>query len=97
MAIQGIEQPALIHVDESLRLRKYDGVYDFALTWYQDEETVYLVDGKRDPYTMPRLKGMFEFLNNVGELYFKRSIGERYIQAHRRCGLLAGGYAHCDW
>ena len=70
MAIQGIEQPALIHVDESLRLRKYDGVYDFALMWYQDEETVYLVDGKRDLYTMPRLKGMYEYLNNVGELYF---------------------------
>ena len=70
MAIQGIEQPALIHVDESLRLRKYDGVYDFALAWYQDEETVYLVDGKRNPYTMSRLKGMYEYLNNAGELYF---------------------------
>ena len=70
MAIQGIEQPALIRIDESLRLRKYDGVYDFALAWYQDEETVYLVDGKREPYTMSRLKGMYEYLNNVGELYF---------------------------
>ena len=70
MAIQGIEQPALIQIDESLRLRKYDGLYDFALAWYQDEETVYLVDGKRDPYTMPRLKGMYEHLNNAGELYF---------------------------
>ena len=70
MAIQGIEQPALIRIDESLRLRKYDGVYDFALAWYQDEETVYLVDGKRDPFTMSRLKGMYEYLNNAGELYF---------------------------
>ena len=70
MAIQGIEQPALIHFDESLRFRKYDGVYDFALAWYQDEETVYLVDGKRNPYTMSRLKGMYEYLNNAGELYF---------------------------
>ena len=70
MAIQGIEQPAVIQIDESLRLRKYDGVYDFALAWYQDEEMVYLVDGKRDPYTMPRLKGMYEYLNDAGELYF---------------------------
>ena len=70
MAIQGIEQPGVIQIDEFLRLRKYDGVYDFALVWCQDEETVYLVDGKRDPYTMPRLKGMYEYLNNVGELYF---------------------------
>lgn len=70
MAIQGIEQPALIQIDESLRLRKYDGVHDFALEWYLDEETVYLVDGKRDPYSMERLGGMYRYLNNAGELYF---------------------------
>ena len=70
MAIQGIEQPVVIQIDEFLRLRKYDGVYDFALAWYQDEETVYLVDGKRDPYTMERLGGMYRYLNNAGELYF---------------------------
>ena len=70
MAIQGIEQPALIHVDESLRLRKYDGVYDFALTWYQDEDTVWLVDGNRNPYTPERLAGMYRYLNEAGELYF---------------------------
>ena len=70
MAIQGIEQPVVIQIDEFLRLRKYDGVYDFALAWYQDEETVYLVDGKRDPYTIERLGGMYRYLNNAGELYF---------------------------
>ena len=70
MAIQGIEQPALIQIDESLRLRKYDGLHDFALEWYLDEETVYLVDGKRDPYTNGRLGGMYSYLNNVGELHF---------------------------
>ncbi len=70
MAIQGIEQPAVIQIDESLRLRKYDGVHDFALEWYLDEETVYLVDGKRDPYTIERLGGMYRYLNNAGELYF---------------------------
>ena len=70
MAIQGIDQPAVIQIDKSLRLRKYDGVHDFALEWYKDEETVYLVDGKRDPYTMERLGGMYRYLNNAGELYF---------------------------
>ena len=70
MGIQGIEQPEIFQIDDTLRLRKYDGVHDFALEWYKDEETVYLVDGKRDPYTMPRLKGMYEYLNNAGELYF---------------------------
>ena len=52
MAIQGIDQPTVIQIDESLRLRKYDGVYDFALAWYQDLDTVWLVDGNRNPYTM---------------------------------------------
>ena len=70
MAIQGIEQPAIIQIDDTLRLRKYDGVHDFALVWYQDEETVWLVDGKRDPYTMQRLGGMYRYLNDAGELYF---------------------------
>ena len=70
MAIQGIKQPAVIQIEDALRLRKYDGVYDFALEWYQVENTVYLVDGKKDPYTMERLKGMYEYLNDAGELYF---------------------------
>ena len=68
--IQGIEQPEIIQIDNTLRLRKYDGVHDFAEEWYLDEETVYLVDGKRDPYTMERLGGMYRYLNNAGELYF---------------------------
>ena len=70
MALQEIEQPAVIWIDKSLRLRKYDGVYDFAFVWYQDEETAYLVDGKKELYTMERLKGMYEYLNDTGELYF---------------------------
>jgi len=37
---------------------------------YLDEETVYLVDGKRDPYTIERLGRMYRYLNNAGELYF---------------------------
>ena len=68
--IQGIEQPEIIQIDNTLRLRKYDGVHDFAEEWYLDEETVYLVDGKRDPYTIERLGGMYRYLNNAGELYF---------------------------
>ena len=70
MAIQGIEQPEMIQIDDALRLRKYDGVHDFALGWYQDEETVWLVDGKRNPYTPERLNGMYRYLNETGELYF---------------------------
>lgn len=70
MAILGIEQPDVIQIDDTLRLRKYDGNHDFALAWYQDEETVWLVDGNRNPYTVERLEGMYRYLNNAGELYF---------------------------
>ena len=70
MAIDGIEQPEVIQVTEELRLRKYDGVYGFAFEWYQDEETVYLVDGVRKPYSEETLTCMYEYLNKQGELYF---------------------------
>lgn len=70
MAIQGIEQPESIQIDASLRLRKFDGKYDFALMWYQDTELVYLVDGKKTAYTRERLEKMYHYLNDMGELYF---------------------------
>ena len=70
MAIEGIIQPELIQVDDNIRLRKYDRKYDFAYDWYQDEETVYLVDGKKEPYSNEMLSRMYEYLNNHGELYF---------------------------
>ena len=70
MAIQGIEQPAIIQIDDALRLRKYDGVHNFALAWYQDEDMVYMVDGARSAYDMDRLTRMYEYLNKAGELYF---------------------------
>ena len=70
MAMKGIKQPDMIQIDEALRLHKYDGNHDFALTWYQDPQTVWLVDGKREPYTLERLAGMYHYLNEAGELYF---------------------------
>lgn len=70
MAIQGIKQPDFIYIDDKLRLKKFDGSYDFALDWYQDEETVYLVDGVKKPYDAEKLKRMYEYLNEHGELYF---------------------------
>lgn len=70
MPIAGVEQPELIAVDENIRLRKFDGVYDFAFDWYQDGETVYLVDGKKEPYTKEKLRRMYEYLDSHGELYF---------------------------
>lgn len=70
MPIQGIKQPELIQVDETIRLRKYDGVHDFALEWYQDLELVWLVDGVRMPYDADKLGRMYRYLNQHGELYW---------------------------
>lgn len=70
MAIKGINQPELIQIANNLRLRKYDGSHEFALTWYLDPELVYLVDGVRKAYTLQKLKQMYEYLNSHGELYF---------------------------
>lgn len=70
MPIQGIEQPELIQVDETIRLRKYNGVHDFALVWYQDPEVVWMVDGVRTPYDHEKLDRMYRYLNQQGELYW---------------------------
>lgn len=70
MPIPGIPQPACLVVGDGLRLRAYDGRFDFALEWYQDPELLYLVDGDTDPYDAERLRRMYEYLNAHGELYF---------------------------
>ena len=70
MPIPGIEQPETIQIDDTLRLRKFDSVYDFAMEWYLDGETTYLVDGDPVPYTRYTLDRMYSYLNGHGELYF---------------------------
>lgn len=70
MAIEGVEQPACIQIEDHLRLRRYDGTADFALPWYQDEELVYLVDGARKAYDRATLYCMYGYLDQHGELYF---------------------------
>ena len=70
MPITEINQPEILLVDDALRLRKFDGHFDFAFDWYQDVETVWLVDGNRNPYTHERLGRMYRYLNDHGELYF---------------------------
>lgn len=70
MPISGIAQPELIPISDDLRLRRFDRDYDTALPWYQDRETVWLVDGKEDPYTLARIKRMYDYLGEHGELYW---------------------------
>ncbi len=68
--IEGVLQPVILLVDDKIRLRKFDGKYDFAYEWYQDEETVYFVDGVRKPYDHDTLTRMYRYLERCGELYF---------------------------
>ena len=59
-----------LQIEEALRLRRFDGNYDFAFEWYQNPETVLLVDGKAEPYSYETLTNMYNYLNGKGELYF---------------------------
>lgn len=68
--IEGVGQPQIIGIDAGLRLRKLEEDFNFALAWYQDAETVWLVDGVRTPYTMDRLRRMYAYLAQRGEVYF---------------------------
>ena len=70
MPITGIAQPGILQIDGTLRLRKFDGFFDFAFGWYQDIETVWLVDGKKERYTKERLDAMYSYLDEHGERYF---------------------------
>jgi len=70
MPIEDIPQPEQLAVTDRLRLRKYDGVHAFALPWYLDPETVWLVDGDREVYTPDLLNRMYAHQNAHGELYF---------------------------
>ncbi len=80
MPMENIIQPAVIPIDETLRLRAYDGVCDFALDWYQDIETVKLIDGVEEPYDREKLHRMYDYLNAHGELYFIEVLeGEQFL------------------
>lgn len=70
MPIKGVQQPDYIEVDEMIRLRKFDGHYEFAHKWYQDPEIVWLVDGDKKLYTDELMDKMYHYLNETGELYF---------------------------
>lgn len=71
MITEIIDKPKVINIDNTLRLRSFDYKYSFAFKWYQNLELVKLVDGPNaTTYTYSKLRNMYEYLNNKGELYF---------------------------
>ena len=70
MPIAGIDQPHMIPIGDDLRLRKYDGIHDFAYSWYQDPDTLWMVSADRTPYPEEQTDRMYAYLNDHGELYF---------------------------
>ena len=73
MPIKGIVQPEIIKINETIRLRKYDGHAELALTGYRDPVVYQNSEGIFEESKIPDLayvKGMFRYLDGVGEAYF---------------------------
>ncbi|QOR35132.1 GNAT family N-acetyltransferase [Clostridium sp. 'deep sea'] len=71
MPILGVNQPQIIVISSELRLRKFDNNFEFALHWYQDLPTLKLLDNRdKEPYDLTKVTKMYNYLNNIGELYF---------------------------
>ena len=70
MPITNVKQPEILQIQDGLRLRKFDDQFQFAFDWYQDPETVWLVDGVKRPYSLETLGNMYHYLDKHGELYF---------------------------
>ena len=83
MPINNIEQPIVIEIDDRLRLLKYKGNYEIALSGYQDSYVYQNSEGIFDDNKKPDVdyvKGMFDWLNDNGELYYIQiKEGEEFI------------------
>lgn len=67
------DQPRIIDVDVGIRLKAYDGNYQLAVPWYQDETVYHNSEGITDSAKIPDkdyVRGMYEYLSNHGELCF---------------------------
>ena len=82
MPLENIQQPQVIPVNDRLRLRKYDGMYELFLPGYQDPYVYQNSEGIFDDARKPDLayvKRMCDYLARVGELY--------YIEAKTEAGF----------
>lgn len=73
MALKEFVQPEIIDINDSLRLRKYDGHYALFLPGYQNPIVYQNSEGIFDESRIPNLdyvQGMCTYLAKVGELYY---------------------------
>ncbi|WP_353947955.1 GNAT family protein [Sporolactobacillus sp. Y61] len=65
------DQPDILTVSKRIRLIKFREIIPEAFAWYQDRETLRLVDGPdRRPYDRETLSRMYRVLGKMGELYY---------------------------
>ena len=78
-----LKQPEIITIDTNLRLRAYDGNFQIAIPWYQDQTVYYNSEGIEDPAKIPDedyVRRMYEYLDKHGELYFIEVLeGGRFV------------------
>lgn len=73
MPLPNIEQPKILSISPTLRLRQYDGDYEVFLPGYQNPAVYQNSEGIFDESRIPNLdyvKGMCNYLQKVGELYY---------------------------
>ena len=59
-----------IPISKDLYLVNYFPAYKLSLEWYQDKETVKMVDNIDDVYSIEDLKRMYTYLSKNGDLYY---------------------------
>ena len=73
MPLKEIIQPEVIEINNSLRLRKYDGNYESFLPGYQNPVVYQNSEGIFDESKIPNLhyvERMCKYLSSTGELYY---------------------------
>lgn len=76
MPLKDILQPQILPISDTLRLRRYSGDCDFALSWYQDPKLVYLVDGVRTLCGRAKALGYWEIYSwNKASRHCFESVG----------------------
>lgn len=73
MPFRNIIQPKIIEINNNLRLRVLsEEQWKVALKWYQNTKVLYYSEGIQNGkvYNMDIIKGMYKYLNSIGELYF---------------------------